>query len=330
MASAPSPVKVPISSTQRAPPTTISAWSSRASARAAHHLRRGRVGLSPRGHLGELAGEGAGVGIRVAGRLGCDRARPRARFSALTRRRPMTAISHNYSEPTVVRPDSFPMRLYEKAKRLGVWNPAEIDFSQDRADWEGMDGEKQKAILRLTARFLGGEEAVTLDLLPLVLAIAQSGPARGGDVPDHLPVRGGQAHRLLQPLGTGGGGRPGSRGLPSPRFSFRVELPGDERVARGHIAGDDRPRIDDLQHGHRGSARRDRLPQLPPVTGRQRADAGSVCGAGQHQARRVSAHRLRGVPPQPAGCRGPGRVRGDRGADERAAAADRRDHSLRL
>lgn len=67
------------------------------------------------------------------------------------------------------------MRLYEKAKRLGVWNPADIDFSQDRAHWEAMDDDRRKAILRLTARFLGGEEAVTLDLLPLVLAIARQG-----------------------------------------------------------------------------------------------------------------------------------------------------------
>jgi ribonucleoside-diphosphate reductase beta chain len=87
----------------------------------------------------------------------------------------MAVAAHNYSEPTVVRPESFPMRLYEKAKRLGVWNPADIDFSQDRADWEAMEGERRKAILRLTARFLAGEEAVTLDLLPLVLAIARQG-----------------------------------------------------------------------------------------------------------------------------------------------------------
>ena len=87
----------------------------------------------------------------------------------------MTTLAHNYSKPTVLRPDSYPMRLYEKAKRLGVWNPSDIDFSQDRADWEAMEDERRKAILRLTARFLGGEEAVTLDLLPLVLAIAQQG-----------------------------------------------------------------------------------------------------------------------------------------------------------
>jgi len=87
----------------------------------------------------------------------------------------VTATAHNYSEPVLVRTESFPMRLFEKAKRLGVWNPSDIDFSQDRQDWEAMDDERRKAVLRLTARFLGGEEAVTLDLLPLVLAVAQQG-----------------------------------------------------------------------------------------------------------------------------------------------------------
>ena len=87
----------------------------------------------------------------------------------------MAATAHDYSAPTVLDPDSFPMRLYEKAKRLGAWNPTDIDFSQDRADWEAMNDERREAILRLTARFLGGEEAVTLDLLPLMFAIARQG-----------------------------------------------------------------------------------------------------------------------------------------------------------
>ncbi len=39
------------------------------------------------------------------------------------------AVAHNYSEPNVLRVDSFPMRLFEKAKRLGVWNPSDFDFS---------------------------------------------------------------------------------------------------------------------------------------------------------------------------------------------------------
>jgi len=31
------------------------------------------------------------------------------------------------------------MRLFEKAKRLEVWNLSDIDFSQDARDWEGLD-----------------------------------------------------------------------------------------------------------------------------------------------------------------------------------------------
>ena len=31
--------------------------------------------------------------------------------------------------------DSFPIRLYHKAKRLGVWDPQAVDFARDRADW---------------------------------------------------------------------------------------------------------------------------------------------------------------------------------------------------
>jgi ribonucleoside-diphosphate reductase beta chain len=76
---------------------------------------------------------------------------------------------------TGLRRDSFPLRLYEKAKRLGVWNPAEIDFTRDRTDWEELDEDRRFAILQLTSQFVAGEEAVTLDLLPLLLTIAKEG-----------------------------------------------------------------------------------------------------------------------------------------------------------
>ncbi|MEM7113453.1 MAG: R2-like ligand-binding oxidase [Chloroflexota bacterium] len=68
-----------------------------------------------------------------------------------------------------------PLRLYEKAKRLGVWNPTDMDFAQDRADWQALSSAEQDLLLRLTALFQAGEEAVTLDLLPLIMAIAQEG-----------------------------------------------------------------------------------------------------------------------------------------------------------
>lgn len=71
--------------------------------------------------------------------------------------------------------DSFPFRLYQKAKKFGIWNPADIDFTQDQKDWKQLNAEQQNDILRLISQFQAGEEAVTLDLLPLIMAIAKEG-----------------------------------------------------------------------------------------------------------------------------------------------------------
>ena len=72
--------------------------------------------------------------------------------------------------------DSLPMRLYEKAKRLGTWDPCEIDFARDRADFaDRLNGLQRESILRNASLFLAGEESVTADLLPLMLAIAREG-----------------------------------------------------------------------------------------------------------------------------------------------------------
>jgi ribonucleoside-diphosphate reductase beta chain len=68
-----------------------------------------------------------------------------------------------------------PIRLYEKAKRLGIWNPADIDLTKDRADWSMLTDDEKDLILRLLAMFVAGEEAVTLDLLPLMRVVAQEG-----------------------------------------------------------------------------------------------------------------------------------------------------------
>lgn len=71
--------------------------------------------------------------------------------------------------------DTPPMRLFEKAKRFGTWNPSEIDFTQDVQDWQKLASDEQDILLRLTALFQAGEEAVTVDLLPLIMIIAQEG-----------------------------------------------------------------------------------------------------------------------------------------------------------
>lgn len=70
---------------------------------------------------------------------------------------------------------SVPMRLFEKAKRLGIWNPSEVDFAQDAADWQRLAPLEREVLLHLTALFQAGEEAVTNDIVPLLLAVSQEG-----------------------------------------------------------------------------------------------------------------------------------------------------------
>ncbi len=74
-----------------------------------------------------------------------------------------------------LRHDILPMRLYHKAKKLGVWDPRSLDFSQDMIDWQKCTDLEKESILRLTALFQAGEESVTIDLLPLIMVIAQEG-----------------------------------------------------------------------------------------------------------------------------------------------------------
>ncbi len=68
-----------------------------------------------------------------------------------------------------------PMRLWHKAKKLGIWNPRDIDFSRDILDWQAMSERQRTGIARQSALFLAGEESVTLDLLPLIMVIAREG-----------------------------------------------------------------------------------------------------------------------------------------------------------
>ncbi|MEX2394864.1 MAG: R2-like ligand-binding oxidase [Actinomycetota bacterium] len=67
-----------------------------------------------------------------------------------------------------------PWRLYQKGKQL-AWDPAEIDFTQDAKDWQTRDEGARKLIARLATTFMVGEEAVTLDIVPLLRAISDEG-----------------------------------------------------------------------------------------------------------------------------------------------------------
>lgn len=71
--------------------------------------------------------------------------------------------------------DSLPMRLWEKAKKYGIWNPASIDFSQDKIDYQSLDDNEREFLMQTIGQFQAGEEAVTVDLLPLIMTVAKEG-----------------------------------------------------------------------------------------------------------------------------------------------------------
>jgi ribonucleoside-diphosphate reductase beta chain len=62
-----------------------------------------------------------------------------------------------------------------RSTKYGIWNPSDFDFIQDRQDWLTLADDERDILLRLTAQFQAGEEAVTLDLLPLIMTVASEG-----------------------------------------------------------------------------------------------------------------------------------------------------------
>jgi len=70
--------------------------------------------------------------------------------------------------------DSVPWKLWEKSKKL-FWDPADLDFAQDAVDWKEMS-EASRTIVAMAARgFMVGEEAVTLDIVPLLRCMSDLG-----------------------------------------------------------------------------------------------------------------------------------------------------------
>ena len=70
--------------------------------------------------------------------------------------------------------DSIPWKLWEKSKKL-FWDPADIDFSQDAIDWQEMP-QTARTLVAMSARgFMVGEEAVTLDIIPLMRCMSDLG-----------------------------------------------------------------------------------------------------------------------------------------------------------
>lgn len=70
--------------------------------------------------------------------------------------------------------DSLPLKLFAGGNAK-FWNPADIDFSRDRADWERLDDDERDFATRLCAQFIAGEEAVTEDIQPFMSAMREEG-----------------------------------------------------------------------------------------------------------------------------------------------------------
>src|SRR5689334_3452577 len=70
--------------------------------------------------------------------------------------------------------DSVPWKLWEKSKKL-FWDPADIDFSQDAVDWQAMSDEERTLVAMSARGFMVGEEAVTLDIVPLLRCMSDQG-----------------------------------------------------------------------------------------------------------------------------------------------------------
>jgi ribonucleoside-diphosphate reductase beta chain len=87
-----------------------------------------------------------------------------------------TRVYSDWSSTKGLRTDILPWRLWDKGKRLH-WDPADIDFTQDATDWANLELEQQMVVAGLANGFMVGEEGVTLDIMPLVFAMADENRA---------------------------------------------------------------------------------------------------------------------------------------------------------
>jgi ribonucleoside-diphosphate reductase beta chain len=70
--------------------------------------------------------------------------------------------------------DSLPLKLFAGGNAK-FWDPADIDFSQDREDWQSLSEVERDWATRLCAEFIAGEEAVTEDIAPFISAMRAEG-----------------------------------------------------------------------------------------------------------------------------------------------------------
>lgn len=83
-------------------------------------------------------------------------------------------ISHSSQTRTHLN-ESLVVRLYEEAKEAGGWDPARLDFSKDRQDWEQLSGEDRLPILALTVLSANGLRAQLRNSATLLMGVERHG-----------------------------------------------------------------------------------------------------------------------------------------------------------
>src|SRR5438309_6353393 len=64
-----------------------------------------------------------------------------------------------------------PRQLYTIAKTLGVWDPAKIDLTEDKAHWQMLNPEQREQLIKTCALFYEGEVSVSDTLAWFMLAM---------------------------------------------------------------------------------------------------------------------------------------------------------------
>lgn len=64
-----------------------------------------------------------------------------------------------------------PRQLYTMAKKLGIWDPAKIDLTEDMAHWQMLNAEQREQVIKVCALFYEGEVSVSDTLAWFMLAL---------------------------------------------------------------------------------------------------------------------------------------------------------------
>ncbi len=64
-----------------------------------------------------------------------------------------------------------PRQLYSIAKSLGVWDPAKIDLTEDKAHWQMLNADQREQLIKTCALFYEGEVSVSDTLAWFMLAM---------------------------------------------------------------------------------------------------------------------------------------------------------------